>query len=56
MSYYYAVCALCGRTIQWEQGKQPADVEVIKRRGYPTMRIHTKCIEKERRQNGHDKS
>lgn len=56
MSTYYAVCAICGKTITWEHGKQPDNIEVIKRRGYPTYRAHKTCIEKERKANEHIKS
>lgn len=56
MTKYYACCALCGGSITWEHGKRPDDIEVVKRRRYPTLYIHKNCIQKEELQNEHIKS
>lgn len=56
MTRYYACCTICGGTITWEHGKRPDDIEVVKRRHYPTLYIHKNCILKEELQNEHIKS
>lgn len=56
MTLNYSICAICGATIIWEHGKQPENIEVIKRRGHPTLVAHKTCIEKERKANEHIKS
>ena len=53
---YCTACVICGETIIWEYETHNDNIEVIKRRGYPTLVAHKTCIEKERKANEHNKS
>lgn len=53
---YGTICPLCGDLVELQHVTDPTKVIMIKGRRSVTKYYHTKCIEKENKQNGHNKS